>query len=180
MGVVTWNARFQPEKLSMIMDSYNTTELTLEKIPNELISNHMVEMQLVSQNKINVGVDENFQLIEVPFNTWTGNVTVKGLFLGQSEVYVKLKIPGTNKTEQAKENLDVIVTRRKRIIDHVFTGTVALLVSILYINFGAALDLKIVKNILLRPVGPAIGFCGQFLLMPLIAYGLGKTFFTTN
>lgn len=175
-GVIVWKAKFKPEKLSMIMDTYNTTELTLENIPEVLRPNNMAVMQLVSQNKDRVGVDESFQEIKVPLSTgtWTGNVTVQGIFLGQSEIYVKLKVPNSNETEQVKEKLDVIVMRHKRTIDHVFTGTVALLVSILYINFGAALDLKVVKSILLRPVGPVIGFCGQFLLMPLIAYVLGK------
>lgn len=173
-GVIVWKAKFKPEKLWMTMETYNTTELTLENIPLELLSDHKAEMQLISQNKDRVKVDESFQVIKVPDSTWIGNVTVNGLFLGQSEVYVRLRKPGSSVTEEAKEKLDVIVTRHKRIIDHVFTGTVALLVSILYINFGAALDMKIVKSILLRPIGPAIGFCGQFLLMPLIAYGLGE------
>uniref|UniRef100_A0A336MLN3 CSON002840 protein n=1 Tax=Culicoides sonorensis TaxID=179676 RepID=A0A336MLN3_CULSO len=177
VGAVTWKATFSPQKVQTIMDSMNYTTLTLENIPPELIVNDVAEMQLVSQFPDRVGVEKKFQEIKVLQNTWSGNVTVRGVFLGQSEVYVELKVPGQNKTERANEVLDVVVTRHKRIIDHIFTGTVALLVSILYINFGAALDLDKVKGILVKPIGPCIGFVGQFVLMPLIAYGLGLWLF---
>uniref|UniRef100_A0A336MKF8 CSON002840 protein n=1 Tax=Culicoides sonorensis TaxID=179676 RepID=A0A336MKF8_CULSO len=169
---ISWKATFNPQKVQTIMDSMNYTTLTLENIPPELIVNEVAEMQLVSQFLDRVGVDEKFQEIKVLQNTWNGNLTVRGVFLGQSEVYVKLKLPGRNETQKAKEVLDVV-----RIIDHIFTGTVALLVSILYINFGAALDLDKVKGILVKPIGPCIGFVGQFVLMPLIAYGLGLWLF---
>uniref|UniRef100_A0A336M0W0 CSON009876 protein n=1 Tax=Culicoides sonorensis TaxID=179676 RepID=A0A336M0W0_CULSO len=174
---ISWKATFNPHKVQTIMDSSNFTTLTLENIPPELIVNEVAEMQLVSQFPDRVGVDEKFQEIKVLQNAWSGNLTVRGVFLGQSEVYVELKVPGQNKTERAKEVLDVVVTRHKRVIDHIFTGTVALLVSILYINFGAALDLDKVKGILVKPIGPCIGFVGQFVLMPLIAYGLGLWLF---
>ena len=80
-------------------------------------------------------------------------------------------------SEEGNDRLSVIVTRNKDVIDHIFIGSVALLVSILYINFGAALDLDIVKNILVRPIGLIIGFIGQFILMPLISYTLGHFLF---
>ena len=36
------------------------------------------------------------------------------------------------------------------------------------INMGCALDLGIVKQNILRPVGPIVGFISQFTLMPLV------------
>ncbi|XP_063706550.1 ileal sodium/bile acid cotransporter-like [Culicoides brevitarsis] len=174
VGLISCKATFKPDKLSLAMDSFNTIELTLEDIAQDLIVNDMAEMQLISHNKDRVEVDESFQKIHVSLSrNWSGNVTLKGILLGQSEIYVQLKVPNSIETRRADGFLDVIVTRHKRTIDYIFTGTVALLVSILYINFGAALDLNVVKKILLRPYGPVIGFCGQFLLMPLIAYFLG-------
>lgn len=64
-----------------------------------------------------------------------------------------------------------------RPIDKAFAGSVAILVSLIYVNFGAALDLKKLKEIIRRPIGPCIGLCGQFLAMPLLSYGLGCLFF---
>lgn len=55
-----------------------------------------------------------------------------------------------------------------------------ILVSILYINFGAALNLQTIKEILTRPIGPTICFICQFVLMPLTSYGLGLLLFPTS
>lgn len=69
---------------------------------------------------------------------------------------------------------------RNRAIDKAFTISVAVLVSLIYINFGCALDRTKLKEILRRPIGPAIGLFGQFLAMPLLSYGLGLLFFPTR
>jgi solute carrier family 10 (sodium/bile acid cotransporter), member 3/5 len=87
-------------------------------------------------------------------------------------VFVEIKTK-TNVTEQSEEKLDVTVLRPQRVIDRLFTYSVIILVSILYVNFGAAMSLSAIKDILRRPVGPAICFVCQFLFMPLAAYGLG-------
>lgn len=58
--------------------------------------------------------------------------------------------------------------RRERVIDHVFTGTVVILVSVLYINFGCAMDWGLCKRTLKRPIGPAIGFICHSIWMPVV------------
>ncbi len=37
------------------------------------------------------------------------------------------------------------------------------------INMGCALDMAIVKQNILRPVGPIVGFISQFTFMPLVS-----------
>ena len=37
---------------------------------------------------------------------------------------------------------------------------------------GIDIDLYIVKKVLKKPIGPAIGFVSQFIFMPLCAYGI--------
>lgn len=37
------------------------------------------------------------------------------------------------------------------------------------INMGCALDMSIVKQNILRPVGPIVGFISQFTFMPLVS-----------
>ena len=39
---------------------------------------------------------------------------------------------------------------------------------------GLEIDIKIIWNVLKKPIGPAIGFLSQFVFMPLCAYGLAK------
>lgn len=74
--------------------------------------------------------------------------------------------------------MDVTVIREQRVIDRVFTASVATLVSIIYINFGCALDWNSFRLNLKRPIGPAIGFFTQFIIMPtvssLLSLGGGK------
>merc|ERR1719385_18183 len=41
---------------------------------------------------------------------------------------------------------------------------------------GCAMDLKVVRETLKKPIGPLIGFICQYIFMPLIAFGLGFIF----
>ncbi|KAK5645255.1 hypothetical protein RI129_006555 [Pyrocoelia pectoralis] len=104
-----------------------------------------------------------------------GSFGVTGTFLGKTAI--SLKIQNENAEILGRNDVDVKVVRPKRVIDTVFTATVATLVSIIYVNFGCALNWKEVYTSLKKPVGPAIGFIGQFLFMPLISFGLGKLLF---
>lgn len=93
-------------------------------------------------------------------------------FKGKTNVSVKLqeKNKYTNKViSQDVESLSVTVTRLKRIIDTVFSASVATLVSIMYINFGCALEWGELKSSMKKPIGPAIGFIGQFIFMPIVS-----------
>jgi sodium/bile acid cotransporter 3/5 len=83
-------------------------------------------------------------------------------------------------TEKSNEQLNVTILRPKRVIDQLFTYSVIILVSILYINFGAALNLQTITDIIRRPIGPLICFICQFIMMPLISYGLGYVLFPTS
>lgn len=64
----------------------------------------------------------------------------------------------------------IIVKRPERVIDIVFTASVAIFVSIMYINFGCAMDWSVCHETLKRPIGPAIGLFCQFLFMPLVSF----------
>lgn len=98
------------------------------------------------------------------------------MLIGRTKITVKIK-GKNNVTINGDTDLEVIVLRKQRVIDHIFTGSLILLVSILYINFGAAIDLPALKTIILRPVGPIIALCAQFLFMPLMSYGLAHLLF---
>lgn len=82
--------------------------------------------------------------------------------------------------EQSNAVLEVIVTKPQRLLDTLFAVTVVLLLAILFINFGAAIDLKVMKEIFKRPIGPAIGTFCQLVLVPLMAYGLAFALFPNN
>lgn len=97
-------------------------------------------------------------------NNTAGSFNVSGNFLGQTLVKCK-----SGKTGGIVDGfLNVIVIRKLRAIDTVFHASVAILVSIIYINFGCALNYSELRKNVKKPIGPVIGFIGQYLIMPLV------------
>lgn len=109
-----------------------------------------------------------------PNTNWTGSFNLSAKFLGYSKVVVKLwgrvSLSGANKTQMLAESepAKVSVIRPPRAVDTAFIYTVAILVSVAFINMGCIVDLNVVKATLKKPIGPLIGFCSQYLFMPLV------------
>lgn len=120
-------------------------------------------------------------------NPFYGSFDVTGKFLGKliwlnflvcqitrllvGITSVKFAIANDNKRNITEvQSVDITVIREQRVIDRVFTASVAILVSILYINFGCALDWTSFRSTLKKPIGPAIGFFTQFCIMPSVSY----------
>lgn len=92
-------------------------------------------------------------------------------FLGLTDVYlIEVKNPTI---KSLTDTLEVIVQRKQSLLSLIFTITVATLVSLNYINMGCALDLSVVKAVLMKPIAPLVGFMSQYVLMPLTAYVIG-------
>ncbi|KAK3930963.1 P3 protein [Frankliniella fusca] len=106
-------------------------------------------------------------------SSWGGSVNVSAYFLGKTQVRLRLG-------NRFSDCLPVVVTRPKRVIDTVFTASVASLVAIIFVNFGCALDWELVKKTLKRPFGPAIGFTSQYIVLPMISFGLAKLLFPND
>lgn len=153
-GELIPSVEFEPNNITLHMHqtkSVNVTFLNFDKFP--LPAN--ASIAIVRDNEI---VHVQHPKIQLVNGTWTGSFNVTGIFLGAAKIRAGLHDVA----------LPVVVIREERFIDKLFTVSVAVLVSILYINFGAALDLSKVKMILVRPVGPAIGFFCQYLVLPLV------------
>jgi len=112
---------------------------------------------------------------------WSISVNVTGTFLGftsiKSAVEETLK-DGSTFAKPSDESLKLTVTRSKakKTASKIFGYSVAVLISFAYINFGCALDLNVMKEVLKKPIGPAIGFVTQFIFMPLCSFLLGYIF----
>lgn len=91
------------------------------------------------------------------------NNIVKYNFAGRTAITCR------NTTGELLAKLDIIIIRKPRVIDTIFTVSVVVLVSLVSINFGCTMDWSKPKEILKRPVGPVAGFCGQFIFMPLVS-----------
>lgn len=109
-----------------------------------------------------------------PNTNWTGSFNVTARFLGYTQVVVRLWANistsriGDKELVAQSEPGKVAVVRLPRAVDKAFIYTVAVLVSVAFINMGCMLDMEIVKATLKKPIGPAIGFCCQYIFMPLV------------
>ncbi|KAF6770156.1 hypothetical protein AHF37_09994 [Paragonimus kellicotti] len=67
----------------------------------------------------------------------------------------------------------VIVLRGQGVVQLVFRIVVVTMVTIFTFTMGCELDPELLKMYARRPIGPAIGFCCQFIIMPLLAFAIG-------
>ncbi|CAG9829817.1 unnamed protein product [Diabrotica balteata] len=159
--------KFKPNATKIHM--YDSVQVQYEI---KVIADQGSEFILFSENDNIASLDKEYLISSS--NNYKGSFNITGNFLGKTVVSCRKKIQGT---KTPNSSMDVIVVRKKRFIDKMFTGSVATLISILYINFGCALDWKELKTILKKPIGPAIGLFGHFVVMPLLSYTLGVILF---
>lgn len=169
-----FTATFEPKALTVHMHTTGTANLTLDGLPQLSTGSYVL---ITSNDNRLADVSKRIEPSEVTNGRWSGDFDVYGVFLGNPNVYVDLYQPNAS-PERANEFLPLTIIREDRAIDHAFTGSVATLVALLYINFGAALDVTKLKGILKRPVGPIIGFCGQFIVMPLVSKCFTSCYFS--
>lgn len=166
--------KFNPEDITLSMDE--TKQISVYSLGSAgQVSNK--NWTVISDTDQDLLLFDKSYLINVGNGgNWTSVFNLTGNFLGKTVV----KLRGTDKNGEVYESnssLPVTVIRQKRAVDTAFTYSVAILVAIIYINFGCALDWKFLRDTIKKPIGPAIGFGCQFVFMPLISYGLGKALF---
>ncbi|KAK6625548.1 hypothetical protein RUM43_005847 [Polyplax serrata] len=114
------------------------------------------------------------------YDNWTSTFNITGNFLGMANVKLRAVDDKNGSFYESEKSLPVTVVRGKKNLDRIFMISIIVLVSILYVTFGCAMDWPLVKGTLRKPVAPIIGFVSQFLFMPLMSYGLGKILFPSS
>lgn len=168
-------AYFIPDHVSVHMDDYFNVNVAVNgtgmQANDELILTSSDDKLAIASWEGRDGPSYVLSEDHASTGQFEGVMRVDGVFLGFSEIKVATK-RGT--TEYPVDNsLSVTVLRPERVIDRIFVTSVALFVSLIFINFGCAMHWPTVKEVVKRPVGPAIGMLGQFLFMPLMSFGLG-------
>ena len=98
------------------------------------------------------------------------HLTLRGLRLGRTSLDCQIDNDvGSLDNTTLLDKYPVVVVRERGLIDLIFFLTLNILVACINIGMGCAVDLKVVKEVLRRPVAPAIGFFSQFLIMPLVS-----------
>lgn len=164
---VKWTTYFEPKNFTLHMHDTRNVNVTLSElnVPDLIATNATIK--IVSDTDLLV-VNRQIPLNEIINGQWSGQFTVAAAFLGRAQVYVRIERNGS--VSQSSESLKIVIIREERLIDTLFTISVASLVSILYINFGAALDLQKVRVAFVRPIGPSIALFCHFLVLPIVSH----------
>lgn len=171
--VTAWKFHSDNDTIKMHMHEVKTIKIKITDVDGiELVAKNAT-LSIDSESDI-LKVSHDIIIDDIVDNSFECDVNLTAEFLGAAKVYATI-IFNKGDIQISNETLNVIITREERLIDRLFTISVATLVSILYINFGAALDLGKVKEILVRPIGPLIAFVCQFLFMPLVSYIIVNT-----
>lgn len=159
---VKWITEFQPQSLSIHMNEWKTVNVTISNLSKADLKGATIH--IVSDSNI-LDVWKEIPVDSIDGDKWNGNFSVNAVFIGKANVFVEIN----GQREESKTKLPIVITRPERLIDTLFIISVAASVSILYINFGAALDLQKVKGVLLKPIGPTIAFFCHFIFLPLVS-----------
>ncbi|KAM7346406.1 hepatic sodium/bile acid cotransporter-like isoform 1-T2 [Cochliomyia hominivorax] len=173
----TWSAIFEVSNFSMTMTQKRIIQLTITFIDPAWGSEY--EFHILPQDKEMLILSDNIikhENIKTGQSSWSGNFTVEAVFLGRSQIYVELHRPHMT-PERSAESTEVVILRNIGKMDLLFNVCVGIFVMVLYTNFGAVLELDALKAILIRPIGPAIGFIGQFMVMPILSFLIGFLLF---
>ncbi|XP_061188469.1 ileal sodium/bile acid cotransporter-like [Saccostrea echinata] len=108
-----------------------------------------------------------------------GNLTFNlyGELIGRTFLAFELrKIENMQHNESVEDYsmYHVVVFRKLGVFDTIFRIVIYIFLVFITLAFGCKLDLEVVKENLRRPVAPAIGIGCQYILMPLIAFGIAK------
>ncbi|KAL3870061.1 hypothetical protein ACJMK2_042677 [Sinanodonta woodiana] len=107
------------------------------------------------------------------------NFTIQAMYIGY--VTMSVTVYDTDSLTLARANLAaaigraeyrVMVTSRQKLADFIFDCSAAAVAILISFGIGCVTDTENLKRQLKYPVSLVIGFCCQFLLMPVLAFGL--------
>jgi len=162
------NIEFQSKKLS-------------DLIPGSIISvtfntsaTNVTDNCLVSSNENVATVSWNHQIV-TNISYATGNFSITAVSMGYATI--TLKLTDLNDMVISEGKLSVSVTRDGVGLSKIFSTSLGIIVAIFYMIMGTTLDLTIIKGILKRPIGPVLGLFCQYIIMPLVGFGLSQVAF---
>lgn len=169
-------AVFSPPSIIVKMDEYKYVDVSIEGSGLELND----AFKISSQNEQLAWAEWNSSnLYEKHDSTWKGKIRINGNFIGRTNLVLEVK-RDADTFSVTNGTVPVVITRVERVIDTIFTTSVAVFIALIFINFGCAMHWPTVRDVIKRPIGPAIGMVGQFLFMPLSSFGLGYVIFPNS
>ena len=92
------------------------------------------------------------------------------IFVNTSDISQYVQGDNSNATSwyELPQKFRIVVSRKERSVDTIFTVVVIILVVVLNAAMGCKVDLTVVKETLKKPIAPVVGFLSQFILMPVV------------
>ena len=78
----------------------------------------------------------------------------------------------TSVVVNGKTSVEIVVSVSSERGAMILQGVFSILLFVALFLMGIDIDLRVVKGVLRKPIGPAIGFFSQFVFMPLASYGI--------
>jgi sodium/bile acid cotransporter 3/5 len=124
-------------------------------------------------------VDGVYSLVAVVRGEFVGFAALR-LLIDRRFVVVDVAVPTNNASLSAysTDDPDVLLYQyplaihrdeRTVLVDKMFIYVVSVLVVVNNVIMGCQLDLNAIKEVLKKPIGPAVGFVCQFCFMPLVS-----------
>lgn len=111
-----------------------------------------------------------------PHQDWTPPDAWDDLHAAQQDNNITTADDAANLT--LLNEIEINVDRAVHVYETAFIGLGFTFMLVNNINMGAQLDLRIIRDVLRRPLGPLCGFISQFAFMPLSTFAMGYFFFT--
>ncbi|CAG2165137.1 unnamed protein product, partial [Oppiella nova] len=166
---------FRPSPVKQLKeDEIITVSIELNNSVHKFNSNDYYDLYVGDPSVVEVLGDKT--LIVGSNGPLNGTFELRGICLGHSWLQVINKYDAND----VSERLAISVIRKTSQLTKIFTISVAVLISMNYINMGCALDMTVVLQVLKRPIAPTIGFVCQYTFMPLIAFLAAKLLFTES
>ncbi|KAI1297203.1 Ileal sodium/bile acid cotransporter [Halotydeus destructor] len=171
--------------LNITFDSSRLAQLTEDTSVNATIRiNHRksqadYNLNLVASN------DDVIQVSQIQLETKDDyleySFNVEGIKLGITKIDWTVSVAINNRVnDSVSGHFSVSVIRKPQIYQTIFTIVISIAVMINNINMGCLLDLKMIAKVIKKPIAPIIGFCSQFIFMPLGSYLIGYLCFPDN
>ncbi|XP_068203949.1 uncharacterized protein [Palaemon carinicauda] len=170
----TLNISLSFNESSEMKRNFQTSEdlealLVVTVVPEEDWKLDFVHSSVVfTAQEVNEGVVKN-----ITFSGYYWGITQLSFYLTRNDLDPDFK----NRT-LLRDDLQVVVDRRSRVVDIIFITVVSLFILFNNINMGAQLDIKLIWGVLKKPVGPICGLLSQFICMPTVTWIMGSLLFT--
>ena len=170
-----FNFTFLPHELEQLNEN-NVANVEFNLSCTGCPAQDSISFTLDTKDNVIASILENSTVVSAEWDPgeqqWKGVFFILGKRLGLTQVRFRHGVGGNgddgSESDVVDDSFRVIVARQRTRIDDAYRYGIISFSMVIYLGFGAQLDLKVIWAILKKPVAPAIGAGCQFIIMPLV------------